>query len=76
MVTKTRRIEKNVIRCAQTPGPSSQAVIKNNSLHIESETGPIYIVRQKHIRYYDILEGLHIFTIDTNYDMTFYNLVL
>ena len=46
MVTKTRRIEKNVIRCAQTPGPSSQAAIKNNSLHIESETGPIYIVRQ------------------------------
>lgn len=43
MVTKTRRIEKNVIRCAQTPGPSSQAAIKNNSLHIESETGPIYI---------------------------------
>ena len=28
MVTKTRRIEKNVIKCAQTPGPSSQAEIK------------------------------------------------
>ena len=37
-----------------------------------------YELRQKHIRYYDIcfIEGLHIFTIDTNYDMTFYNLVL
>ena len=44
MVTKTRRIEKNVIRCAQTPGPSSQAAIENNDLHIESETGPIYIL--------------------------------
>ena len=70
MVTKTRRIEKNVIRCAQTPGPSSQAAIKNNGSHIESETGPIYI-----IRYYDTcLEGLQICILEKNYDMTFHNL--
>ena len=31
MVTKTRTIDKNVIRCAHNPGPSSHAVMDKKS---------------------------------------------
>ena len=37
IVTKTRSMEKNVIKCAQTPGPSSQAKIKKGEFNIYRE---------------------------------------